>query len=54
MFLKMRSILPLLFVAILFSSCSEYQKVLKNEDVKAKYDLAQKYYDEGDYKRAKR
>ncbi|WP_422348221.1 outer membrane protein assembly factor BamD [Flagellimonas sp.] len=54
MFLKMRSILPLLFAAILFSSCSEYQKVLKNEDVKAKYDLAQKYYDEGDYKRAKR
>ncbi|TMU56814.1 outer membrane protein assembly factor BamD [Flagellimonas algicola] len=54
MFLKMRSILPLLFAVILFSSCSEYQKVLKNEDVKAKYDLAQKYYDEGDYKRAKR
>ncbi|WP_420399980.1 outer membrane protein assembly factor BamD [Flagellimonas sp.] len=54
MFLKMRSILPLLFAVILFSSCSEYQKVLKNEDVKAKYDLAQKYYDEGDFKRAKR
>ncbi len=50
----MRSILPLFFAIILFSSCSEYQKVLKNEDVKAKYDLAQKYYDEGDYKRAKR
>nr|WP_299068842.1 outer membrane protein assembly factor BamD [uncultured Allomuricauda sp.] len=54
MFLKMRSILPILFVAIFISSCNEYQKVLKNEDVKAKYDLAQKYYDEGDYKRAKR
>ncbi len=50
----MRSILPILFVAIFISSCNEYQKVLKNEDVKAKYDLAQKYYDEGDYKRAKR
>ena len=50
----MRSILPLFFAIILFSSCSEYQKVLKNEDVKAKYDLAQKYYDEADYKRAKR
>lgn len=50
----MRSILPLLFAVFLFSSCSEYQKVLKNEDVKAKYDLAQKYYDEGDFKRAKR
>ena len=36
------------------SSCNEYQKVLKNEDVKAKFDLAQKYYDAGDYKRANR
>lgn len=50
----MRSILPILFIAVFISSCNEYQKVLKNEDVKAKYDLAQKYYDEGDYKRAKR
>ncbi|MEM9648263.1 MAG: outer membrane protein assembly factor BamD [Bacteroidota bacterium] len=54
MFLKMRSILPLFFILALVSSCSEYQKVLKNEDVKAKYDMAQKFYDEGDYKRAKR
>jgi len=36
------------------SSCNEYQKVLKNEDVKAKYDLAQKYYEEEDFKRANR
>lgn len=50
----MRSILPLLFAVVLVSSCSEYQKVLKNEDVKPKYDLAQKFYDEGDFKRAKR
>ncbi len=50
----MRSILPLLFAVVLVSSCSEYQKVLKNEDVKAKYDLAQKFYEEGDFKRAKR
>lgn len=35
-------------------SCSEYQKVLKNEEVKPKYDLAQKYYEEEDYKRANR
>ncbi len=28
--------------------------MLKNEDVKAKYDLAEKYYKEGDYKRATR
>jgi outer membrane protein assembly factor BamD len=39
---------------VFFASCNEYQKVLKNEDVKAKYDLAEKYYDEGDFKRANR
>lgn len=50
----MRSILPILFAVILMSSCSEYQKVLKNDDVKAKYDMAEKFYNEGDFKRAKR
>ena len=38
----------------MLSSCNEYQKVLKNTDVKAKYELAQKYYEEEDYKRANR
>lgn len=28
--------------------------MLKNEDVKAKYDLAEKFYDAGDFKRANR
>ncbi len=50
----MRSILPILFSFIFLVSCNEYQKVLKNEDVKAKYDMAEKFYEEGDYKRAKR
>ena len=50
----MRRIFPLLLIAIAFQSCSEYQKVLKNEDVKAKYELAEKFYEEGDYKRANR
>lgn len=50
----MRSAFPLIFTVFLFFSCNEYQKVLKNEDVKAKYDLAEKYYNEGDFKRAKR
>lgn len=54
MFFKLRSILPLLMIAMLAISCNEYQKVLKNEDVKAKYDLAEKYYEEEDYKRANR
>lgn len=54
MFFKMRAFLSILTIIILFSSCSEYQKVLKNEEVKPKYDLAQKFYDEGDFKRANR
>lgn len=44
-----------LFSAILLLlSCNEYQKALKNEDVAAKYELAEKKYMEGDYKRANR
>jgi len=54
MFIKMRRIIPLLFIAIALQSCNEYQKVLKNEDVKPKYDLAEKFYEEGDFKRANR
>ncbi len=55
MFLKMRipftTIVCTLFLLV---SCNEYQKVLKNEEVKPKYDLAEKLYKEGDFKRAKR
>ena len=51
----MRRLLPsLLFILVMASSCNEYQKVLKNTDVKAKYDLAQKYYEEQDFKRSNR
>jgi len=42
-----------LLVVTLFS-CNEYQKVLKNTDTKEKYDLAQKFYEAEDYKRALR
>lgn len=49
-----RLLLLSLFIIVLASSCNEYQKVLKNTDVKAKYDLAQKYYEAKDYKRANR
>ncbi|WP_375324703.1 outer membrane protein assembly factor BamD [Flagellimonas sp. GZD32] len=54
MFLKMRSILLLCCAVVLLASCSEYQKVLKNTDVAAKYEMAEKLYNEGDYKRAVR
>jgi len=54
MFFKMKQLLPFLVVFAALSSCNEYQKVLKNEDTKAKYDLAQKFYDAKDFKRANR
>lgn len=50
----MRLLVPFLLLGVLLLSCSEYQKVLKKEDVKAKYDLAQKFYEDGDFKRANR
>ncbi|MDO6517068.1 outer membrane protein assembly factor BamD [Zobellia uliginosa] len=50
----MRLLAPILLLALVFHSCSEYQKVLKNEEVKPKYDLAQKFYEQGDMKRANR
>nr|WP_299340814.1 outer membrane protein assembly factor BamD [Allomuricauda sp.] len=50
----MRYILSLLVFSFLFVGCSEYQKVLKEDDIKAKYELAEKLYNEGDYKRAQR
>lgn len=43
----MRKITLLLLLVASFYSCGEYQKVLKNDDVKAKYDMATKLYDEG-------
>ena len=50
----MRRILSYIAVIVLFASCNEYQKVLKETDVKPKYELAQKYYDAEDYKKALR
>ncbi|SDS84872.1 Beta-barrel assembly machine subunit BamD [Gillisia sp. Hel1_33_143] len=44
---KMKKGLLLLSVFLMLVSCGEYQKVLKNEDVGAKYTLAEKLYNEG-------
>ena len=35
----------LLFLVFLFFSCNEFQKLLRNEDVKIKYEMAEKYYE---------
>lgn len=48
----MKKIVSLIVLVVLFSSCSEYQKALKNEDVAAKYDVAAKMYDNGKYSKA--
>lgn len=54
MFLKKRHFFSFAVIALTLQSCSEYQKVLKNEDVKAKYDMAEKFYKEKDFKRSNR
>lgn len=54
MFFKMKQIGFWVVLCIAFTSCSDYQKVLKNEEVKPKYDMAEKFYEEGDFKRANR
>ncbi|SDX20728.1 outer membrane protein assembly factor BamD [Flavobacterium degerlachei] len=48
----MKKIVSLLFFVILFSSCSEYQKALKNDDVAVKFEMGTKLYDAGNYTKA--
>jgi|TARA_B100000780_G_C20961547_1_gene383819 outer membrane protein assembly factor BamD len=52
--LKKKLLLPLGFILITLSSCNEFQKVLKNEDIKVKYDFAEKYYENQEFRRASR
>ena len=39
-------------VALLFASCSDFQKILKSDNVDKKYEAALKYYDKKDYYKA--
>jgi len=48
----MKKIVSLLTLIVLFSSCSEYQKALKSEDIAFKYDVSSKMYDKGKYEKA--
>ena len=43
----MKKVFYLFSIVFLFSSCSEYQKVLKQKDIKPKFDLANQFYEEG-------
>lgn len=43
----MKKIFYLFTALLLFASCSEYQKVIKQKDIKPKFDLANQLYEEG-------
>jgi outer membrane protein assembly factor BamD len=49
---KMKKIISLLLLIVVFSSCNEYQKALKTEDVAVKFDMATKLYESGKYSKA--
>lgn len=54
MFFRTKYLSFLLIISIALNSCGEYQKVLKKPNTNAKYELAEKLYKEGDFKRANR
>jgi outer membrane protein assembly factor BamD len=47
-----RNLFIILIIALLSSSCSDYQKILKNPDPAFKLEKATEYFTEGDYFRA--
>lgn len=50
---KMRkSVLSTLFMVLLFTSCNEYNSVLKTDDYDYKYEAAKSYYAQGKYSKA--
>lgn len=54
MFSNKRIALFMVSISISFYSCNEYQKVLKATDIKVKYDAAESFYNNGDYRQANR
>ncbi|WP_445385227.1 outer membrane protein assembly factor BamD [Robiginitalea sp. IMCC44478] len=54
MFARIQKLLFCFLLIIGTTSCSEYQKILKETDTAAKYEYAEKLYNEGDFKRANR
>lgn len=43
----MKNLIYIISVILMLSSCSEYQKVLKQKEVKPKFDMANTFYEEG-------
>ncbi|UCD61247.1 MAG: outer membrane protein assembly factor BamD [Flavobacteriaceae bacterium] len=54
MFFRTKLFSFLLLIVVALNSCGEYQKVLKKPNTKAKYELAEKLYNEGEFKKANR
>lgn len=48
----MKKFLFTLLIAVVLSSCSEYQKAIKSEDLAVKFDMATKQYEKGNYSKA--
>ena len=46
--------LTIIFLICISFSCNEFQKVLKSDDIKSKYDLAETYYENQDFRKASR
>ena len=49
---KMKKFLVLFTALLVLSSCSEYQKALKSEDVAIKYEVSSKMFEKGKYEKA--
>ena len=50
----MKKLVSIVFVLLVFSACSEYQRVLKEEDIAAKFKMGTALYDAGKYEKANR
>jgi len=50
----MKKLVSTVFFLIVFSACSEYQRVLKEEDIAAKFKMGTELYDAGKYEKANR
>ena len=48
----MKRIFSILLAVLLLSSCSEYQRALKSEDIALKFEVATKKYEKGRYQKA--
>jgi outer membrane protein assembly factor BamD len=48
----MKKIISLIVLVVFISSCSEYQKALKTDDIAIKYEVSVKMYDKAKYEKA--